>query len=98
MCDSPIDVEFMEKLPPASYDFPCGFNKDFLAERSKIPEALFDLKYINGEKENSTIKSSLMDVSQITATSCGMCDVDIRQVNYFISNFYIVFFFLLDSL
>lgn len=82
LCDTPIDVEFMEKLPAVSYGFPCGFRKDFLAERAKIPEALFDLKYIDGEKENSTIKSSLMDVSQIAATSCGMCDVDIRQSLY----------------
>lgn len=73
----------MEKLPASSYGFPCGFRKDFLAERAKIPEALFDFKYMDGEKENISIKGSLMDVSQIAATSCGMCDVDIRQVGFF---------------
>ncbi|KAI6183915.1 actin [Aphelenchoides bicaudatus] len=46
LCETPIDVDFMEKLPASSYGFPCGFRKDFLAERAKIPESLFDFKYL----------------------------------------------------
>lgn len=81
LCDAPIDVEYMEKLPASSYGFPCGFRKDFLAERAKIPESLFDLKYMEGEKEALGIKDALMDVSQIAATACGMCDIDTRPVS-----------------
>lgn len=79
LCDAPIDVEFMEKLPAANYGFPCGFRKDFHAERAKIPEALFDLKYFDSTPEE---KNCLINVSQIVMTSCGMCDIDIRPSLY----------------
>jgi len=79
LCDTPIDVEFMEKLPASSYGFPCGFRKEFLAERAKIPEALFDLKYMDGSDAD---RASLMNVSQIAVTSCGMCEIDIRPSLY----------------
>jgi hypothetical protein len=82
LCDTPIDLEFMEKLPAVSYGFPCGFRKDFLAERAKIPESLFDLKYLDGDGLNN--RESLMNVSQIAATSCGMADIDIRPVRFFV--------------
>jgi len=80
LCDTPIDVDFMEKLPASSYGFPCGFRKDFLAERAKIPEALFDLKYAEGVDEAT--KATLMTVPQVAATACGMCDVDMRGSLY----------------
>lgn len=76
-CDTPIDVEFAEKLPSSPFSFPCGFTKEFQAERVKIPEGLFDLSYL---KNVNT--STLMSVSQIAATSCGMCDIDIRPTLY----------------
>ncbi|VDN59441.1 unnamed protein product [Dracunculus medinensis] len=77
VCDTPIDVEFAEKLPSSPFCFPCGFMKEFQAERVKIPEGLFDLNYLKGID-----KSILMSVSQIAATSCGMCDIDIRPTLY----------------
>ncbi|CAD5217870.1 unnamed protein product [Bursaphelenchus xylophilus] len=79
LCDTPVDIEFMDKLPASSYGFPCGFRKDFLAERAKIPESLFDLKYLEGHDE---VKESLLDVSQVAHTSCGMCDIDVRPHLY----------------
>ena len=66
----------MEKLPASSYGFPCGFRKDFHSERAKIPEALFDLKYLRGENR----PRHLMTVSDIAATACGMCENEIRTV------------------
>ncbi|KAI6194520.1 WD repeat-containing protein 48-like protein [Aphelenchoides besseyi] len=75
LCDAPIDVDFMEKLPASSYGFPCGFRKDFLAERARIPEALFDKKYLEGHE---VLRETYLDVSTVAMTSCGMCDVDIR--------------------
>ncbi|CAJ0923826.1 unnamed protein product, partial [Mesorhabditis belari] len=77
LCDSPIDVESAEKLPSSPYGFPNGFHKEFLAERIKVPEGLFDLKYLR-DVDNST----LMNVSQIASTACGMCDIDIRPNLY----------------
>jgi len=41
-----------------------GFRKDFLAERAKIPEALFDLKYAEGVDEAT--KATLMTVPQVS--------------------------------
>ncbi|KAE9550108.1 hypothetical protein FO519_006683 [Halicephalobus sp. NKZ332] len=82
LSESPADVEFMEKLPAQSYCFPCGFRRDFHSERAKIPEALFDLKHLKGEN-----KLALMNVSDIAATSCGMCEPEIRQQMY--SNVYV---------
>jgi predicted RNA-binding protein with EMAP domain len=69
----------MEKLPAAAYSFPCGFHKEFLAERAKIPESLVGLQYVVGEVMG---RESLLNVSQIAATSCGMCDVDLRPVSF----------------
>ncbi|KAI1722733.1 actin domain-containing protein [Ditylenchus destructor] len=80
LCDTPIDVEFIDKLPASSYGFPCGFRKDFLSERARIPEALFDLKHI--EDDTNNLKDTLINVSTIAATSCGMCDVDLRPTFY----------------
>uniref|UniRef100_A0A915AUE1 Actin-like protein 6A n=2 Tax=Parascaris TaxID=6254 RepID=A0A915AUE1_PARUN len=76
-CDTPIDVEFAEKLPSSPFCFPCGFSREFQADRVKIPEGLFDLNYLK-----NVVPSSLMTVSQIAATSCGMCDIDIRPTLY----------------
>lgn len=87
LCDTPIDLEFMEKLPAAAYGFPCGFHKEFLAERAKIPETLFDLKYVaepeyNIDENRPLIRDTLMNVSQMALTACNMCDIDIRAVNF----------------
>ncbi|VDD89842.1 unnamed protein product [Enterobius vermicularis] len=76
-CDTPIDVEFAEKLPSSPFCFPCGFSKEFQAERIKIPEGLFDLNYLKNVN-----KEALMSVSQIAVTSCGMCDIDMRPSLY----------------
>ena len=69
----------MEKMPASSYGFACGYRRDFHAERTKIPEALFDLHYIAG-KEN--MREALMDVSTIASTAAGMCDADMKQVRF----------------
>lgn len=73
-----MDVEFVEKLPASSYGFPCGYRQDFLVERAKIPESLFDFKYLVGHNE---MKDTYLDVSQIAITSCGMCNIDMRPVS-----------------
>lgn len=39
-------LRFAEKLPSSPFCFPCGFMKEFQAERVKIPEGLFDLNYL----------------------------------------------------
>lgn len=68
----------MDKLPASSYGFPCGFRKDFLAERAKIPESLFDLKYLEGY---DNVRDTLLDISQVAQTSICMSDVDVRPVS-----------------
>uniref|UniRef100_A0A7E4VUT1 Actin-like protein 6A n=1 Tax=Panagrellus redivivus TaxID=6233 RepID=A0A7E4VUT1_PANRE len=82
LCDTPIDVDFVDKLPAASYGFPCGFRKDFLSERAKIPESLFDLKYLHTADNKPAPSSTLMNVSDIAAAACGMCENDIRTQMY----------------
>uniref|UniRef100_A0A914Q3V6 Actin-like protein 6A n=1 Tax=Panagrolaimus davidi TaxID=227884 RepID=A0A914Q3V6_9BILA len=85
LCDTPIDPDFMDKLPAASYAFPCGLRKDILSERAKVPEGLFDLKYLRGENVKQQYQ---MNVTDIAATACGMCDNEIRTQMY--SNVYVV--------
>lgn len=82
----------MEKLPAASFGFPCGFHKEFLAERARIPESLFDLKYFidsepNDDENKPSIRETLMSVSQMAHTACNMVDVDIKSVKIFYKNF-----------
>ncbi|KAL7077657.1 hypothetical protein ACQ4LE_003193 [Meloidogyne hapla] len=79
LCETPLDVEFMDKLPAVSFGFPCGYLRDFHAERAKIPEALFDLKHADLNEEE---RASLINVAQIALMSCGMCDVEIRPSLY----------------
>nr|CAD2199534.1 unnamed protein product [Meloidogyne enterolobii] len=79
LCETPLDVEFMDKLPAVSFGFPCGYLRDFHAERAKIPEALFDLKHVDLSEEE---RASLINVAQIALMSCGMCDVEIRPSLY----------------
>ncbi|VDM57404.1 unnamed protein product [Angiostrongylus costaricensis] len=79
LCDTPLDAEYAEKLPSAPYSFPNGFTKEFLAERIKIPESLFDLKYL---RNVSASQSALLNVTQIATTAAGMCDIDIRPTLY----------------
>lgn len=83
LCETSADFEFMDKLPANSYCFPCGFRRDFHSERAKIPEALFDLKFL----KNENAQKGLMNVSDIAATSCGMCEPEIRTQMY--SNVYV---------
>jgi hypothetical protein len=105
LCDAPIDVEFMEKLPASCYGFPCGLRKDFLAERAKIPESLFVFQKVKHLFSISYFvcfrydlkymdgtdeeKSALMNISQIAMTSCGICEPDIRTVSIFFVEFHI---------
>lgn len=79
LCDTPLDLEFMDKLPAVTYGFPCGYRRDFHAERAKIPETLFDLKHADVAEEE---KAALIPVSQIAIMSCGICDIDIRPSLY----------------
>uniref|UniRef100_A0A915M032 Actin n=1 Tax=Meloidogyne javanica TaxID=6303 RepID=A0A915M032_MELJA len=69
LCETPLDVEFMDKLPAVSFGFPCGYLRDFHAERAKIPEALFDLKHADLSEEE---RASLINVAQIALMSCGI--------------------------
>ncbi|RCN30462.1 hypothetical protein ANCCAN_23769 [Ancylostoma caninum] len=52
---------------------------EFLAERIKVPEGLFDLKYLRNIPAS---QSTLLNVTQIATTAAGMCDIDIRPTLY----------------
>ncbi|KAK6046450.1 Actin [Cooperia oncophora] len=53
--------------------------QEFLAERIKVPESLFDLKYL---RNMPATQSTLLNVTQIATTAAGMCDIDIRPTLY----------------
>ncbi|VDM81467.1 unnamed protein product [Strongylus vulgaris] len=57
----------------------CNYEQEFLAERIKVPEALFDLKYLRNVPGT---QSTLLNVTQIATTAAGMCDIDIRPTLY----------------
>ena len=50
--------------------------QEFLAERIKIPEGLFDLNYLRNMNTQG-----LMTMAQVAYTAAGMCDIDIRPVS-----------------
>ncbi|PAV59628.1 hypothetical protein WR25_08212 [Diploscapter pachys] len=77
LCDTPMDIESAAKLPSTPYSFPNGFTKEFLAERIKIPEGLFDLNYLRNMNTQG-----LMTMAQVAYTAAGMCDIDIRPQLY----------------
>ncbi|CAD6198134.1 unnamed protein product [Caenorhabditis auriculariae] len=77
LCDATIDLEYADKLPSTPYSLPNGFTKEFMAERIKVPECLFDLKYLK-----NTASTGLMPVAQMAAAAAGMSDIDIRPSLY----------------
>ncbi|CAI5449249.1 unnamed protein product [Caenorhabditis angaria] len=74
LCDQAIDLDYADKLPSTPYSFPNGFTKEFLAERIKLPECLFDLKYLRGDIK----REGLMTVAQMAASSASLTDIDMR--------------------
>uniref|UniRef100_A0A8R1HY78 Actin n=1 Tax=Caenorhabditis japonica TaxID=281687 RepID=A0A8R1HY78_CAEJA len=74
LCDTNIDMDYVEKLPSTPYSFPNGYTKEFAAERIKLPECLFDLSYLKTEGK----KEGLMTIAQMAATSANLADIDIR--------------------
>ncbi|EFP07240.1 hypothetical protein CRE_13514 [Caenorhabditis remanei] len=74
LCDTNIDMDYVEKLPSTPYAFPNGYTKEFGAERIKLPECLFDINYLKTDQK----KEGLMTVAQMAATSANLADIDIR--------------------
>lgn len=74
LCDTSIDMDYVDKLPSTPYAFPNGYTKEFGAERIKLPECLFDLGYLKAEGK----KDGLMTVAQMAAASANLADIDIR--------------------
>ena len=78
--DSPFNQEAAEKLPAALYEFPDGAGREFVAERMKIPEGLFDISFLQGLGAGES--GALLSVPQVALTSIGMSDVDMRPALY----------------
>jgi len=74
--DAPFDSENTEKISSLHYEFPNGYNQDFVAERFQITEGLFDPTYLRG------IQSPTLSVSSVVSTSINMCDIDVRSALY----------------
>ncbi|XP_074032929.1 brahma associated protein 55kD [Leptinotarsa decemlineata] len=64
----PFDEKAAATIPTVHYEFPSGYHQDFGSERFKLAEGLFD--------------HPMLGAGYITATSAGMCDVDIRPALY----------------
>jgi len=74
--DTPFDSENAEKITSLHYEFPNGYNQDFVTERLQISEGLFDPAYLRG------IQSPTLSVANVVSTSINMCDIDVRSALY----------------
>jgi actin-related protein len=72
---NPIDLALR---PPKYFEFPTGFNRNFILERFRVGELLFDpsKRYASNEMTDDSAPLGLTD---LVAKSLGMCDVDMRS-------------------
>lgn len=76
--DGPYEKESIDNMPATHYEFPNGFNKDFVEERFRLSEGLFDPSMIKDIQGGN----SMLGMSHVVTTSVGMCDIDIRPSLY----------------
>ena len=79
--ETPFNPTELALRPPKYFEFPTGFNKNFVLERFRIGELLFDpsKRYNNNEMESDTVVEPV-GLTDLVAKSLGMCDVDMRSV------------------
>lgn len=66
--------------PPRYFEFPSGYNRNFVLERFRIGELLFDpKKFAYSDPESGAVSGQeLMGLAEMAAKAVGMCDVDMR--------------------
>lgn len=57
LSEHPFNPEVAEKMPSLHYEFPNGYNRDFIAERMSIPEGLFDTSFLKVRPSQSPSQS-----------------------------------------
>lgn len=73
---NPVDLALR---PPRYFEFPTGYNRNFILERFRVGELLFDpsKRYVASEMSDSSAVEPL-GLVDLVAKSLGMCDVDMR--------------------
>ena len=70
---NPVDLALR---PPKYFEFPTGYNRNFILERFRVGELLFDpSKRYNTNEMSDDVPLGLAD---LVAKSLGLCDVDMR--------------------
>ena len=83
--ESPFNPADLALRPPRYFEFPSGYNRNFILERFRIGELLFDpSKRYNSTSTSTSTSTEMSDASEpiglteMVAKSLGMCDVDMR--------------------
>lgn len=83
-----------ERMSGLQYEFPNGYCHDFVEERLRITESLFDTSHLHviivllkrvirqSPFQSSIDASSVIPMAQIVATSINMCDIDVRPAMF----------------
>ena len=81
--ESPFNPSELALRPPKYFEFPTGFNRNFVLERFRVGELLFDpsKRYKASEvNEMSDVTSSPpLGLVDLVSKSLGLCDVDMRS-------------------
>lgn len=79
--EAPFNPNDLALRPPRYFEFPTGYNRNFVLERFRIGELLFDpSKRYQNEKEMAVDSAEPVGLTELVAKSLGMCDVDLRSV------------------
>lgn len=80
----PFNPTDLALRPPRYFEFPTGYNRNFVLERFRIGELLFDpSKRYNSSNEmidSSSSSSEPLGLTELVSKSLSMCDVDMRSV------------------
>lgn len=83
--ETPFNAADLALRPPRYFEFPTGYNRNFVLDRFRIGELLFDpsKRYISSDPDSEMTDvtvSEPMGLAEMAAKSLGMCDVDMRSV------------------
>ena len=81
LSDVPFNPDDREKMSGVVYELPNGYSHDFVEERLRLPEALFDTAYVLPGVMDAAAKVAAIPMAHVVNTSINMCDVDIRSVS-----------------
>jgi actin-related protein len=75
--ESPFSPAELAMRPPRYYEFPTGYNKNFVLERFRVGELLFAPQKYAWKTQDS--QTPFIGLAEMVAKSLAACDVDMRS-------------------